>query len=197
MKRLPRRFYERYVVDVARELLGKLLVRRMGDEVLVGRIVEVEAYRGRGDPASHAHRGPTPRSRIMFMEGGLAYVYFTYGNHYMFNVTAEPRGKPGAVLIRAVEPLRGVEAMMRNRGTGELRLLTSGPGRLSQAFGIDLRLNGVDLTSSEEIFLSEDGYGGFRVVSAPRVGVSGGKRRKWRFYIEGNPYVSKPLSTKD
>ena len=191
MRRLGRRFYERNTLEVAPQLLGKLLVRRVDGWELVGRIVEVEAYRGRDDPASHASRGMTPRNQVMFREGGLAYVYFTYGNHYLFNVTTEPRGRPGAVLVRALEPIAGVEYMMRNRGTREPRLLTSGPGRLTKALKIDKRLNGIDLTTSDELFIADDGYVVERVARSPRIGVSGGTRRKWRFYVEGNPYVSR------
>ncbi len=191
MRRLGRRFYERNTLEVAPQLLGKLLVRRVDGWELVGRIVEVEAYRGRDDPASHASRGMTPRNQVMFREGGLAYVYFTYGNHYLFNVTTEPRGRPGAVLVRALEPIAGVEYMMRNRGTRDPRLLTSGPGRLTKALKIDKRLNGIDLTTSNELFIADDGYVVERVARSPRIGVSGGTRRKWRFYVEGNPYVSR------
>ncbi len=191
-RRLGREFYERYTVDVARDLLGKLLVRRIEDELLVGKIVEVEAYRGRDDPASHAWRGMTPRNRIMFQGGGYAYIYFSYGNHWMFNVTTEPEGSPGAVLIRAIEPLQGIELMRRNRGVEDLRLLTSGPGRLTKALLIDKSLNGVDLTTSTEIFIAQgDREEKFEIAATPRIGVSGGKRRKWRFHIKGNPYVSR------
>ena len=190
-RRLERSFYERYTVEVARELIGKLLIRKMGRNLLIGRIVEAEAYRGRDDPASHASRGPTQRSKIMFGRGGYAYIYFTYGNHYMFNVTTEPPGKPGAVLIRALEPLEGIEIMKKNRGVEDLRLLTSGPGRLTKAFGIDKSLNGVDLTCSDELFLADDGCREYVVESSPRIGVSGGKKRKWRFYAVGNIYVSR------
>ena len=197
MRRLGREFYERHTLEVAPQLLGKLLIRRLGGRELVGRIVEVEAYRGRGDPASHASRGRTPRNEVMFREGGLAYVYFTYGNHYLLNATTEPLGRPGAVLIRAIEPLKGIDYMMRNRGTRELRLLTSGPGRLTQALRIDRRLNGVDLTVSEELFIADDGYIVDRIARSPRIGVSGGTRRKWRFYIEGNEFVSKMRSKKN
>ena len=191
-RRLGREFYERYTVDVARDLLGKLLVRRIEDELLVGKIVEVEAYRGRDDPASHAWRGMTPRNRIMFQGGGYAYIYFSYGNHWMFNVTTEPEGSPGAVLIRAIEPLQGIELMRRNRGVEDLRLLTSGPGRLTKALLIDKSLNGVDLTTSTEIFIAQgDREEKFEIAATPRIGVSGGKRRKWRFHIKENPYVSR------
>jgi len=189
-KRLGRDFYERWAVDVAKDLLGKLLVRRINGRVLVGRIVEVEAYRGSDDPASHAYRGKTQRNKIMFDRGGLAYIYLAYGIHRLLNVTAEPPGKPAAVLIRALEPINGIEAMMRFRGTSDLRALTSGPGKLTEALKIGLELNGLDLTTSDELFIADDGFRGFEVGSSPRIGVR--DRRKWRFYIKGNRFVSRP-----
>ena len=189
-KRLGRDFYERWAVDVARDLLGKLLVRRIDGRILVGRIVEVEAYRGSDDPASHAYRGKTERNKIMFDRGGLAYIYLAYGIHRLLNVTAEPLGKPAAVLIRALEPIDGIEVMMRFRGTSDLSALTSGPGKLTEALKIGLELNGLDLTTSDELFIADDGFRGFEVGSSPRIGVK--DRRKWRFYIKGNRFVSRP-----
>ena len=189
-KRLGRDFYERWAVDVAKDLLGKLLIRRIDGRVLVGRIVEVEAYRGSDDPASHAYRGKTERNKIMFDRGGLAYIYLAYGIHRLLNVTAEPPGKPAAVLIRALEPIDGIEVMMRFRGTSDLRALTSGPGRLTEALKIGLELNGLDLTMSDELFIADDGFKDFETGSSPRIGVR--DRRKWRFYIKGNRFVSRP-----
>jgi len=190
LRKLGRDFYERWVVNVARDLLGKLLVRRIDGKVLVGRIVEVEAYRGSDDPASHAYRGKTERNKVMFDRGGLAYIYLAYGIHRLLNVTAEPPGKPAAVLIRALEPLGGIEVMMGFRGTSDLRALTSGPGRLTEALKIGLELNGLDLTSSDELFIADDGFRGFEVGSSPRIGVR--DRRKWRFYIRGSRFLSRP-----
>jgi len=189
-KRLGRDFYERWAVDVAKDLLGKLLIRRIDGRVLVGRIVEVEAYRGSDDPASHAYRGKTERNKIMFDRGGLAYIYLAYGIHRLLNVTAEPPGKPAAVLIRALEPIDGIEVMMRFRGTSDLRALTSGPGKLTEALKIGLELNGLDLTTSDELFIADDGFRGFEMGSSPRIGVK--DRKKWRFYIKGNRFVSRP-----
>jgi len=190
LRRLGRDFYERWVVNVARDLLGKLLIRRIDGKVLIGRIVEVEAYRGSDDPASHAYRGKTERNKVMFDRGGLAYIYLAYGIHRLLNVTAEPPGKPAAVLIRALEPLGGIEVMMGFRGTSDLRALTSGPGRLTEALKIGLELNGLDLTSSDELFIADDGFGGFEVGSSPRIGVR--DRRKWRFYIRRSRFLSRP-----
>jgi len=190
LRRLGRDFYERWVVNVARDLLGKLLIRRIDGKVLMGRIVEVEAYRGSDDPASHAYRGKTERNKVMFDRGGLAYIYLAYGVHRLLNVTAEPPGEPAAVLIRALEPLGGIEVMMSFRGTSDLRALTSGPGRLTEALKIGLELNGLDLTSSDELFIADDGFRGFEVGSSPRIGVR--DRRKWRFYIRGSRFLSRP-----
>ena len=189
-KRLGRDFYERWAVDVAKDLLGKLLIRRIDGRVLVGRIVEVEAYRGSDDPASHAYRGKTERNKIMFDRGGLVYIYLAYGIHRLLNVTAEPPGRPAAVRIRALEPIDGIEVMMRFRGTSDLRALTSGPGKLTEALKIGLELNGLDLITSDKLFIADDGFKDFEMGSGPRIGVR--DRRKWRFYIKGNRFVSRP-----
>ncbi len=182
----------RDVVTVAKELLGKLLVRRLDEEKLVGRIVEVEAYGGEDDPASHAFRGVTERCRLMFGVGGFAYVYFTYGKHWCFNVTTGLEGVAGAVLVRALEPLEGVGVMKKNRGRKRLRELTSGPAKLTEALGITGKQNGVDLTEREELFVckprvEED----FEVVVAGRVGIRVGVEKPWRFYIKDNRFVSR------
>jgi len=188
-KRLGRDFYERWAVNVAKDLLGKLLIRRIDGRVLVGRIVEVEAYRGSDDPASHAYRGKTERNKIMFDRGGLVYIYLAYGIHRLLNVTTEPPGKPAAVLIRALEPIDGIEVMMRFRGTSDLRALTSGPGKLTEALKIGLELNGLDLITSDKLFIADDGFKDFEMGSSPRIGV---RDRRRRFYIKGNRFVSRP-----
>lgn len=192
--KLGRDFYERWVVNVAKELLGKLLIRRINSQILIGRIVEVEAYRGSDDPASHAYRGKTERNKVMFDRGGLAYIYLAYGIHRLLNITAEPPGEPAAVLIRALEPIRGIETMMKFRGTSDLRALTSGPGRLTEALSIGLELNGLDLTTSNELFIADEGFGGFEIASSPRIGVK--DERRWRFYIAGNRFVSRKIKLK-
>ena len=189
---LPRSFYTRGTLAVARELLGKHLARRIKGRELVGRIVEVEAYDGRDDPASHAYRGVTTKNRLMFGKGGFAYVYFTYGKHYCFNVTTEKEGVPGAVLIRALEPVRGIEMMQKNRERKRFRDLTNGPGKLTQAVSITKEQNGFNLTRSRELFIckprvKED----FEVVSARRVGIRVGVEKPWRFYIKNDRFVSR------
>ena len=189
---LPRSFYTRNTLTVAKELLGNRLVRHVGGGELVGRIVEVEAYGGGDDPASHAYRGVTSRNRLMFREGGSAYVYFTYGKHYCFNVTTGREGVPGAVLVRALEPVGGIEVMQRNRGMRRVRDLTNGPGKLTKAMSITKQQNGLDMTKSGELFIckprvEED----FEVVSARRVGIRVGVEKPWRFYIENSKFVSR------
>jgi len=177
---------------VARNLLGKLLVRRRGSARLVCRIVEVEAYRGGDDPASHAFRGRTPRNMPMFGEAGHAYIYFTYGNHYCLNVTTQPTGKAGAVLIRAVEPLEGITVMRQLRsGVNDLQL-TNGPGKLTKALDIEKWLNEIDLTHTGPLYVANPVREERMVVCrSSRIGIRLGKERLWRFYIKSNPYVSK------
>ncbi len=189
---LPRIFYTRDSVTVAKELLAKFLVRRLEGRALIGRIVEVEAYGSGDDPASHAFRGVTARNRLMFGKGGFAYVYFTYGKHWCFNVTTGLEGVAGAVLVRALEPIKGIEIMQKNRGRGRLRELTNGPGKLTEAMRITGDQNGVDLTKDGELFIcksrvEED----FEVGVGRRVGIKVGMEKPWRFYIKDNKFVSR------
>jgi len=188
---LPRDFYARQTVRVARELLGKHLVRVLGRTRMVGSIVEVEAYRGSDDPASHAFRGLTARNSPMFGEPGHAYVYFTYGNHYCLNATTQKSGTPGAVLIRAIEPLEGIQLMRRQRlGMCDISL-TNGPGKLTKALRIDGSLNEVDLTKYGPLFITKGVGGKPRIASSARIGIREGSDRQWRFYLAQNPYVSR------
>lgn len=188
---LTREFYERNSVRVAKELLGKVLVRGLGATVLEGIIVEVEAYRGYDDPASHAYRGPTRRNQVMFGQPGHAYVYFTYGMHYCLNVTTEPTGQPGAVLIRAAQPLKGIDRMKRQRGTEEVKNLANGPGKLTQAFAVTKALNGHDLTLGTRLSIAEsDNSEPLKIVSRSRIGIRAGVEKPWRFLIKDNPFVS-------
>lgn len=184
LKRLDRDFFERYTPEVAVDLLGCMLVRKIMKDYVSGIIVEDEAYRGSDDPASHAYRGITKRNSVMFGEPGHAYVYFTYGFHYCLNITTEPAGVPGAVLIRSLKPVHGIEIMMKNRKTNDLSNLTNGPGKITKAFMIDKRLNGLDLINSEELFVTERVLNNFEVKSGNRVGIRRGKNLKWRFWIK-------------
>jgi DNA-3-methyladenine glycosylase len=198
---LPREFYDRDPRRVCRELLGKVLVRNEPRKYLAARIVEVEAYLGKNDGASHSYAGRTPRNAVLFGPPGYAYVYFIYGNHYCLNVSCLPDGVAGGILFRAAEPLAGIEAMAMARGlvlksTRNLRNLTSGPGRLAEAFEITRdRDNGKDLTSPKsDLFIADDGYRARKVLTTPRIGITKAAERPWRYVIEGNPFVSGPKS---
>lgn len=196
---LPRRFYDRDPRSVSRNLLGKVLVRREGRALLVARIAEVEAYLGSGDSAAHAAAGRTARNAVLFGPPGHAYIYFIYGNHYCLNVSCLPDGTAGGILFRAAEPLDGIEQMARARGIAiksprDLRLLTSGPGRLAEAFGITrTRDNGKDLTSPDsDLFIAEDGFRVPRVIVTPRIGITKAASLPLRYVIAGNGFVSGP-----
>jgi len=188
---LPSAFFERDTVKVAPDLLGKCLVRLKDRERLIGRIVEVEAYRGSDDPASHAFRGLTPRNAAMFGDPGHAYVYFTYGHHYCLNVTTQKAGTPGAVLLRALQPVEGINAMRRFRPNVPDSELTNGPGKLTKAFAIDKSLNEQDMTIRGPLFVADSEKGDLEIWSSPRVGIREGLDRFWRFYLKGSAYVSK------
>lgn len=192
---LSRRFYLRSPDAVARELLGKVLVRKLKGERLSGRIVETEAYFGQDDPAAHAFAGKTARNAVLFGPPGFAYVYFIYGMYSCLNVSCEPDGKAGGVLIRAVEPLEGQATMARLRGlpaSAKPRLLTSGPGRLCQALGITRAgHNALDVTAAEsELQILDDGFRPGAIVATPRIGIRKAVEWPHRFFIEGNGFVS-------
>jgi len=189
VKVLPPSFYARDTKLVAKELLGKLLVHYSSRGKLVGKIVETEAYYGVGDPASHSYRGKTKRSAIMWGPPGTSYVYFTYGMHFLLNVVTEKEGVPGAVLIRALEPLEGIDIMRKNRKRVRLHELTKGPARLTEAFGIDGSFNGHNLTKGK-LFIVEGDKEVFKIECTPRRGIKRGLDKKLRFYIKGNPFVS-------
>lgn len=179
---LPRSFYVRDTVIVARELLGKLLVHRVDSIERIGRIVEVEGYLGQHDLAAHSSKGMTPRTRVMYGPPGHAYVYLIYGMHHCLNVVTEPEGKPCAVLIRALEPVQGID------------LNTRGPGLLCKAMGINLHQNTKDLLGSDLTIRAPDDEAAFRIVERPRIGVdyAGELASKLlRFYIEGNSFISR------
>jgi len=192
--KLPRSFYERPTVEVARQLLGKYLVRNHPDGTAIGRIVETEAYVGPEDKACHASRGRTARTEIMFGPAGHAYVYFVYGFHHMLNVVTEGEDFPAAVLIRAVEPVDGIMLMKKRRNTGEPRNLASGPGKLCAAFSIDRSLNGIDLCGPL-LYAYDNGEPAPKILAKPRIGVNYSgrwKQKPWRFLIADNEFVSKP-----
>ena len=189
---LPRRFYVRDTLQVAEDLLGKRLVRVKGRWRMMGKIVEVEAYKGGEDPASHAFRGVTRRNAPMFADGGHAYVYFTYGNHHCLNVTTEPSGTPGAVLIRALQPLSGLQWMRRLRPAVSDVELTNGPGKLTKALGIDMTLNEVDMTKRGSLYIIDsESDEKLQVKHSVRVGIRHGTNRLWRVYVSNNSFVSR------
>ena len=196
---LARDFYDRDPRVVSRDLLGKVLVRREGRRRLLARIVEVEAYLGSDDPAAHAAAGRTARNDVLFGPPGHAYIYFIYGNHYCLNVSCLPDGIAGGILFRALEPLAGIEEMAKARGievnsARALWLLTSGPGRLAEAFGITrARDNGKDLTSAKsDLFIADDGFRVPHVVVTPRIGITKAAALPLRYVIGGNRFVSGP-----
>jgi DNA-3-methyladenine glycosylase len=198
---LDRAFFGRDPRRVARELLGKVLVRddthQRVRQRLAARIVEVEAYLGAKDPASHAAAGNTARTSVLFGPPGFAYVYFIYGTHYCLNVSCDRVGKAGGVLFRALEPLVGIEEMAAARGLElqgprDLPKLTSGPGRLAEAFGITrTRDNGCDLTSSRSsLWIGDDGFRSSKIRVTPRIGITKAAERPLRYFLDGNRFVS-------
>jgi DNA-3-methyladenine glycosylase len=196
LRPLLRSFFARNPRRVARDLVGKILVRD-GKPRLAARIVEVEAYLGENDPAAHAAAGNTARTSVLFGPPGYAYVYFIYGNHYCLNVSCEREGKAGSVLFRALEPIEGMEEMARARGIvvqapRDLPKLTAGPGRLAQAFGITRsRDNGCDLTSpASGLWIGEDGFHAKQIRTTPRIGISKAADQPLRYALANNPCVS-------
>ncbi|HUB18043.1 MAG TPA: DNA-3-methyladenine glycosylase [Acidobacteriaceae bacterium] len=197
---LPRAFYLDPPDEVARNLLGKVLVRRYParsgkTERLAGRIVEVEAYCGLDDPAAHAFAGRTERNAVLFGPPGFAYVYFIYGMHFCLNFSCEPEGQPGGVLLRALEPVEGLDRMARLRGLGagaSPRLLTSGPGRLCEALGIVREThNGIDVTRAQTgLHVEDDGFAPEEIAVSRRIGIRKAADRPLRFTIAGNRFVS-------
>lgn len=175
---------------IAPRLLGAHMIRQLGDEQLVVKIVEVEAY-AQADEASHSFRGQTPRTEIMFGPAGRLYVYFTYGMHFCCNVVTGPSGEGSAVLIRAAEPIQGMEAMVQHRNNSPLKQLTNGPGKLCQALAINKSLNGHDLLAAPLQLVLQPKVPRAEIVETTRIGISRAQDKPWRFYIKNNPYVSK------
>ena len=190
---LPRAFYARDPVVVARAVLGRLLVYDSPQGRLSGRIVEAEAYRGADDPASHAHRGRTARNAAMFGEPGHAYVYFTYGMHHCLNLVTGSAGQASAVLVRALEPVDGGELMRERRGAGATPRLARGPGNVARVLGLTRAHDGLDLVGGP-LWLSDlpPRRGGHRIAQGPRIGIRVALDRDWRCFLEGHPCVSAP-----
>ena len=178
-------------VELARFLIGKTVVRSTPESVLSGRIVETEAYPV-GDAAGHAYRGETPRNRALFLSRGHAYVYLAYGVSHLLNVSSEAAGVGAGVLIRALEPLEGIETMQRNRRVQNLRDLARGPGRLTAALCIDRRLNGADMCRAGPLWIARDGREAPDIGTSTRIGLSKEAGRLLRFYARGDPFVSGP-----
>jgi DNA-3-methyladenine glycosylase len=180
---LPREFYSKDTVTVARNLLGKKIIRKIERHEISGIITETEAYRYKDDPASHAYGNITDRNRVMFDQVGLAYVYFTYGMYFCFNVVAKsPRIKAGAVLIRAIIPDKGINIMQENRGNVDLRNISNGPAKLAQALAITKKDCGVDLTKKSKLYIVE-GIKPKKITSSPRIGISKAVDKLWNFKI--------------
>jgi DNA-3-methyladenine glycosylase len=194
---LPRSFFNRDPRQVGPDLLGKILVRRERGHILAGRIVEAEAYLGISDPAAHAAAGKTSRNAVLFGPPGHAYVYFIYGNHYCLNISCMPEGDAGCVLLRALEPLAGIEFMAANRDLAiekpsHLRVLTSGPGRMAEALAITReRDNGKDLLGAKsDLQILDDGFVPDRVLATPRIGITKAAENLLRYVVAGNRFVS-------
>lgn len=189
--KLKRSFFNQPTIEIAVDLLGKILICKDGSKKLGGRLVEVEAYIGSDDPACHACRGKTPRNEIMFGKPGFLYVYFTYGNHYMLNIVTEREGFPAAVLLRGFEPLYGINRMMKNRDVVKLTDIASGPGKIAQAQGITTKQKGLDVTG-DRIYLVDDKTPAGEIWCSPRIGIGdNGADKMWRYFIKDNPYVSR------
>ena len=190
---IKREFYNRDTIKVAKDILGKVIVRKTKQGNMAGRIVEVEAYKfGEHDKASHASKGCTLSNQVMFGENGFAYVYFTYGMYFMLNVVAKKKtDHAGAVLIRGIEPIDGIKHMIKNRKGKDNINLTNGPGKLSQALQINKKLNNYDLTKKGKLFIVDSEKRTEKVLSSGRIGISMDVEKEWRFYLDGNTYVSK------
>ena len=185
MSILPRDFYSNDTVTVAKNILGKKIIRKIGSQKISGIITETEAYRHRDDPASHAHRRITERNKAMFDDVGKVYVYFTYGMYYCFNIVARnEKFEAGAVLIRAIEPIEGIEFMKKNRKSTDMKNLTNGPAKLTQAMQITKNQYGVDVTKRGELFITE-GIKPKKIINSPRVGIKEAVDKMWNFKIKG------------
>ena len=177
--------------ELARFLIGKIVMRALPEGIAGGRIVETEAY-GIGDHAGHSYRGMTPRNRALFLDRGRAYVYLAYGAWFMLNVSSETAGVGAGVLIRAIEPTDGIMLMQRNRGIDRVRDLMRGPGRLCAALRIDRGLDGIDLCRAGPLWLGSDGLASSKIEQSRRIGITRAAEALLRFYVQGSPFVSGP-----
>lgn len=194
--KLSKTFYQKDVLKIALKLPGKYLVKKEGQKFLIGKIVEVEAYADKIDAASHSYSGVTKRNKLMFASGGKLYVYFIYGNHFCCNVVCDKEGIGSAVLIRALEPLKGIQVMAERRfqksevTAKEFLNLTNGPGKICKAFNISKNENGIDLCG-EDIFLTEgEKVPKINIMQSQRIGIKRSTELPWRFYLKDNPFVS-------
>jgi len=191
MRIIRRNFYERDPALVARELLGKILVRKLNSETLSGKIVETEAYYGKNDPASKAYKGRKTFNELMFMDVGRAFIYMVHGN-WLLNIVAHQTDGVGAVLIRAIEPFEGIETMQKNRNVKDVLELTNGPGKLTKALGITKELNGTDITrKNSQLLMVEGKRESLQICSSHRIGVKVDLSQELRFFIKNNKFVSK------
>jgi DNA-3-methyladenine glycosylase len=194
---LQRNFYIRPVLTVAKDLLGKVLIKKEGSRVLAARIVEVEAYDGSVDEAAHTFKGKSKRNEVMFNEGGYLYVYFTYGVHFCCNVVTGKKNYGSAVLIRAVEPITGIDKMIERRfgrklkGEKEIYNLTSGPGKVCKSFGFNIEHSGLDLTDSKVYLINQPKLKNNLIGISERIGITKSVKLPWRFFENGNPFLSR------
>ena len=187
--KLKRDFYLRPTLEVAKDLIGKYIVYNCRDQILAARLVEVEAYIGEDDPACHAAVGRTERNEIMYGIGGFSYIYFIYGMYHCLNIVTEREGYPAAVLIRAVEPVEGVDLMKKRFENHKNNLLTNGPGKLCKAFNLTRQHNGLDLLG-ERLYLEDRGFGPSEIETSERIGIKKGTDREYRFFEKDSPHIS-------
>jgi DNA-3-methyladenine glycosylase len=187
--KLKRDFFLRPTLEVAHDLIGKYLVYKSGRSLLSARLVEVEAYIGEDDPACHAAVGKTKRNEVMYGVGGFGYIYFIYGMYHCLNVVTEKKGFPAAVLIRAAEPVDGIDLMRKRYSNPETNKLTNGPGKLCKAFNLTRKHNGLDLTG-DKLYLEDRGCKVFGTESSGRIGIKKGVDKLWRFFEKSSTYVS-------
>jgi DNA-3-methyladenine glycosylase len=187
---LPRQFYLQPTAEVARDLIGKIFVKQTHGQTLAAKITETEAYLSENDPASHSATGPTPRNKAMFGQPGTLYVYKIYGIHRCINFVCGLSGTGTAVLIRASEPMKGIDIMKRNRGTDDVMKLCKGPGNLAKAFGIDTDMNFARLDTEEICVLDSEKIPAGDIVNTPRIGITKATGLLLRFYLRGSKYIS-------